>query len=266
MVVWSSNSTGQTEPKSRNPTIVLMGYAGSPRSHLEKFEEMYVDMGYRTICAILPQKLLFSYDIPGIQLSALKLAREIEDSGAESIVAHCFSNNGVALYQQLYNQLHQREGKGLIKGLILDSGPGPIGIYDNLLKRNFKDKQSWMFFPFALFGINAANRVGLIENFKQIYQQLRALRVNWPLYRSVPFTGKFMSEVEAGTWPVLLLYSKEDAMMPWNYISRIGEIQGTRRRVSSQLFQGSGHVAHFKVHPQLYQQTVKTFLQGLDKP
>ena len=37
-------------------------------------------LGYRTVCAILPQKLLFNYDIPGIQLSALKLAKEIEGS------------------------------------------------------------------------------------------------------------------------------------------------------------------------------------------
>ena len=37
------------------------------------------------------------------------------------------------------------------------------------------------------------------------------------------------------------------------------------RRVESHLFQGSGHVAHFKRHPKLYTQLVQTFMDSVEQ-
>ena len=112
----------------------------------------------------------------------------------------------------------------LIKGLILDSGPGPMGLFD-VTFNSFFNNQSFMALPLYLFAVNAANKVELKENLNQVKYQLGKLSHSRSLYKSVPWTGRFMSYNEKGSWPVLFLYSKEDRMMPWKYIQRVIAMQ-----------------------------------------
>jgi hypothetical protein len=218
MAIWR-NKVEKTERAA--PTVVLFGYAGSPRSHLEKFETLYTSLGYSSVCCILPHKSLFAFNIPDIQKCARRVLQEVESSGAETIVAHCFSNNGVALYQQSYSILEaEHRAEGFIKGLILDSGPGPMGLRDNVLRRIFNDKQGYFVMPFAMFIVNSSNKVPLADNLKAVIQQLRSVIQNVKMYKHIPWPGLFIKTQEKGSWPALVLYSKADALLNWRYTRR----------------------------------------------
>ena len=64
MLIWRNEAA---ERGRISPTVVLFGYAGSPKSHLEKYETLYTSLGYNSVCCILPHKELFAYNIPEIQ-------------------------------------------------------------------------------------------------------------------------------------------------------------------------------------------------------
>ncbi|XP_023333025.1 transmembrane protein 53-like isoform X1 [Eurytemora carolleeae] len=261
MLIWRNEAA---ERGRISPTVVLFGYAGSPKSHLEKYETLYTSLGYNSVCCILPHKELFAYNIPEIQKCAEKVLSVIESSGAQNIVAHCFSNNGIALYQQTYTILNtQKRAECYIKGLILDSGPGPMGLRDNVLKRIFNDKQGRIFLPIALFFVNAANKIPFAENIKSIIEQCRSLKSNFKENSHVPWTGLFMKTQEKGTWPVLFLYSKADTLMPWKYVAGVVQRLKPHRTVYENRFEKSGHVAHFKTYPEEYTAAIKKFLNSI---
>ena len=67
----------------------------------------------------------------------------------------------------------ERQIVNFVKGLILDSGPGPMGAYDHYMGSNFRHTQHPVFMPLAVFLINRANGVRLAENMAQITDQLR---------------------------------------------------------------------------------------------
>lgn len=262
--LWTMQPKIASSPSSDSPTLVLFGYAGSSRSQLEKYGGLYSELGYRSISSILPHRYIFSYDIPAIRNCAEQVLDEIDASSSSSIVCHCFSNNGVAMYQQLFTLLQEQgRSKDFIKGLIIDSAPGPMGTLDNALKTTFFNNQSFLFLPLAMLGVNAANRMPLSENLGMVKLQLGRLLHNYK-YKSTPWTGRFMSYHERGHWPALFFYSKEDQLMPWKYVKKVIAMQqSTNRRVEWQLFEKSGHVAHYKNHPDLYTKLVKEFMQSL---
>ncbi|XP_023333027.1 uncharacterized protein LOC111704882 isoform X3 [Eurytemora carolleeae] len=212
MLIWRNEAA---ERGRISPTVVLFGYAGSPKSHLEKYETLYTSLGYNSVCCILPHKELFAYNIPEIQ------------------------------------------------GLILDSGPGPMGLRDNVLKRIFNDKQGRIFLPIALFFVNAANKIPFAENIKSIIEQCRSLKSNFKENSHVPWTGLFMKTQEKGTWPVLFLYSKADTLMPWKYVAGVVQRLKPHRTVYENRFEKSGHVAHFKTYPEEYTAAIKKFLNSI---
>ena len=146
----------------------------------------------------------------------------------------------------------------------MDSGPSPMGILDNVLQTSFFNNQSFLCLPFHMFGVNAANRMNIKENLRLVKHQISQFPRTYPRNRNVPWTGRFVSYHEKGDWPILFLYSKEDKLLSWKYLELVIKTKkSTDRRVESHLFDGSGHVAHFKRHPALYTQLVKTFIQSV---
>jgi len=261
--IWQSTPVNSS-PSS--PTVILLGYAGSPKHHLTKFEDLYNNLGYRSISSIMPHKHIFEYDVASIRDCAIQVLDKIQENEADKIVIHAFSNNGIIMYQHLYNILQQQNKMDLFKGLILDSGPGPMSLRDNYFKKNYKDNQTKSFLPIALYSVNAANKVPLSENIKQVKATLKVLGKNFAAYKNVPWTGAFLTHHEQGTWPLLLLYSKEDVLMPYTYLERMLEHQKSRnpdRQIISNKFVGSGHVAHYKKFPDQYVSLVQNFLKSL---
>ena len=103
----------------------------------------------------------------------------------------------------------------------------------------------------------------------------RALARTLPLQGKVPWVGPYLKYLDPHPWPTLFLASKKgathpspsqpllppDAQIPWRYIASVAELQAGRGRDARLvLFPASGHVAHMKVHPELYQREVEAFL------
>jgi len=256
---------------AKDPTILLLGYAGSPKKNLVKYEKLYTDLGYRSISTIMPHTYIFHYDVTKIRETANRVLDQIDQTGSENVVVHAFSNNGVVVYQHMYHILQKYNRLHLIKGLIMDSGPGPMRIRDIFMNRDYKDDPSSglpnpSFLLSSLLLVNSANKVPLLENLSNICDQLRVLPKNYKENKEIPWTGPFITHHEKGSWPLLLLYSKEDKLMPYTYIDRLLKFQRERnseRRIESNLFVGSGHVAHYKQFPEQYTQIVHSFIQSL---
>jgi len=260
--IWECNPDGA----AAEPTILLFGYAGSPKKNLLKYQKLYSDLGYRSISTILPHHYIFHYDIAKIRDTASRVVEQITKTGNEKVVVHAFSNNGAIAYQHMYCILQEYNKLHMIKGLIMDSGPGPLGIRDNILKRDYIDNTNPAFLAYGLLSVNSANGVALLDNLRNVRDQLRVLPKKFKENKNIPGPGTFLTHHEKGSWPLLMLYSKEDQFIPHTYIERILQHQRKRnseRRIESNLFAGSGHVAHFSKFPEQYKQIVNAFIQSL---
>jgi len=188
------------------------------------------------------------------------------------LLCHSFSNNGGALYQQLVEVVAE-EGGLQIAGAVFDSAPGPIhlmelaatllgpgntlGAYRRLgdlgIQRPLLQAAYWL--------VNTVNGLPLRERLREASQQRRALARTLPLHGKVPWVGPYLKYLDPHPWPTLFLASKKDAQIPWRYIASVAELQAGRGRDARLvLFPASGHVAHLKVHPELYQREVEAFL------
>ena len=85
-----------------------------------------------------------------------------------------------------------------------------------------------------------------------------------PVHSQVPWCGSFLKYEDTNPWPTLFLASKKDRQIPWSYVDSVMKEQERRgRKTKLFLFPSSGHVAHLKVHPELYKQEVSAFLQSI---
>ena len=73
--IWQSTPVNSS-PSS--PTVILLGYAGSPKHHLTKFEDLYNNLGYRSISSIMPHKHIFEYDVASIRDCASQVLDKIQ--------------------------------------------------------------------------------------------------------------------------------------------------------------------------------------------
>ena len=66
---------------------------------------------------------------------------------------------------------------------------------------------------------------------------------------------------DRGEWPLMFVYSERDPLVPWRFVSSVAaETRRRGRRVEEWRLQDTGHVNHFKKHPEEYRDRVATFL------
>ena len=80
--IWEYNPYGA----AAEPTILLFGYAGSPKKNLLKYEKLYSDLGYRSISTILHHTYLFNYDVAKIRETASRVVEQITQTGSEVLI------------------------------------------------------------------------------------------------------------------------------------------------------------------------------------
>ena len=192
--------------KTRPPaSVVVFGFAGSPKSQLEKMSGVYTEQGHRTLYCVLPQMVTFTYDMRKIRSCAGQVLQKLEEQGVGEVVCHSLSNNGGVLYQQ-FTQMAKEKGSVKIKvitfnviiiilgsnkivysfsqGAVFDSSPGPLGLQN--VQRYFQldgfatgiekwvtRRQTPTFLPFHLFGVDMANRVPILTAIGNVKKQLR---------------------------------------------------------------------------------------------
>ena len=191
--------------KTRPPaSVVVFGFAGSPKSQLEKMSGVYTEQGHMTLYCVLPQMVTFTYDMRKIRSCAGQVLQKLEEQGVGEVVCHSLSNNGGVLYQQ-FTQMAKEKGSVTIKvitfnifpifldivmlifssqGAVFDSSPGPLGLqnvqrylqldgFATGIEKWVTRRQTPIFLPFHLFGVEMANRVPILTAFGNVKKQLR---------------------------------------------------------------------------------------------
>jgi len=262
-----------TESQKKLPTVLVFGFAGSHKNQIMPFNELYNRFGYSTISCILPCEYLFHYDIPKIHQCADAVIDRLQKENIDEVVIHTLSGNGAALYQH-FNQRIEQQKKLEIKGAIFDSGPNPMAwlaqLPIGLEKVKFMEK-SRIFLHVAHLGTMLSNeRTTFGDMARAMVHQHRELSKNWKLYKSTPWNGQYMLDVERKTWPLLFLFSKTDLFVNFRFVRLIAETHRKRgRQVSTTEFPlkltryPNTHVAHLKLYPDMYSQDVHKFLKSL---
>ena len=80
---------------------------------------------------------------------------------------------------------------------------------------------------------------------------------------NVSWMGYWVKHQDRGGWPLLFIHSERDPLIPWRFVSSVvAENRGRGRRVEEWRLQDTGHVDHFKRHPEEYRERVATFLDS----
>ena len=112
--------------------------------------------------------------------------------------------------------------------------------------------------------VNKVNGASFGEILSASRLQKSDLQRTWHLHSQVPWCGSFLKYEDTNPWPTLFLASKKDRQIPWSYVDSVMKEQERKgRKTKLFLFPRSGHVAHLKVHPELYKQEVSAFLQSI---
>ena len=160
-----------------------------------------------------------------------------------------------------------------IVGTVLDSGPGPATLIWNMPAARLDqcDESQWRpgpgpwpprrtFLAVSYFFINWVNRRSLRDIFTLGIAQLKDLQKKPD---NVSWMGYWVKHQDRGGWPLLFIHSERDPLIPWRFVSSVvAENRGRGRRVEEWRLQDTGHVDHFKRHPEEYRERVAAFLDS----
>ncbi|KAG6002627.1 hypothetical protein E4U21_002933 [Claviceps maximensis] len=262
---------GQAIPPQHehDPTTVLIyGWGDGLPKHVAK----YVD-GFRILFPYANQvvvlspisKALFSdlrqrtdHMLPVLNLvfpSTQSLDSDDHDHHHARILVHTMSNTGAVNFAatlNAYNQTYSRPMPHQL--LILDSTPGSTHLSRDNLSRWSRamalSTAAWFPWPFVLTQM-AWGVFLLLHTLVDGYLMGRQSAGAWSIWA---VNQGHLESIDARR---LYLYGREDDLIPWEDIEQ--HLAETRRlgwEVDAEVFEGSGHVGHMRLHPEQYWGTV----------
>ena len=160
-----------------------------------------------------------------------------------------------------------------LSACVIDSAPSPLTVWPyyaqwlNWKALNYMDVP--LLFPLVFLPIVYGYFDKTLRNqsfLKSIWRT--AIMAPWSFYYYMKYGpnawgGQYLRNIENENWPLLFLYSVQDNQMPHTYIDGIIDVKRTQnpmRLISSQKFQKSSHVSHFRKYPEEYKGKVEEFL------
>ncbi|KAF3698939.1 Transmembrane protein 53 [Channa argus] len=241
---------------TKEPVVILLGWAGCKDKHLNKYSSIYNEQGCVTIRYTAPLKTVFiseSFGYRELRSTALKLLEILYDYEVENspIFFHIFSNGGFMLYRYIVELLHSdKQFNSLcVIGAVVDSAPGSGNVRGALraLRATLGPKISPLL-RYVLFGLFAVTvfllRVVLYPLTKYIHKNhYDAMRESPP------------------TWPHFCLYSGADQVIRHRDVKLFVEtLKHKGVPVDSFDFVSSAHVSHFRDFPDQYTLKCRDFL------
>ena len=105
-LIWHSEAK---QPKPLNTSVLVLGWAGSKRPHVEKYSNLFSNtFGLNSFSCILPMPDFMSYDHEAQAQLTRQFLREVCDrsrEGKTNLVIHSLSNNGFSVYQHIVHQV-----------------------------------------------------------------------------------------------------------------------------------------------------------------
>lgn len=241
---------------TKEPVVILLGWAGCRDKHLSKYSSIYNQQGCVTIRYTAPLKTVFiseSFGYKELSSTALKLLEILYDYEVENspIFFHVFSNGGFMLYRYISELLHSdKQFSSLcVVGALVDSAPGSANVRGALraLRATLGPK------------ISPVLRYVLLALFAVTVFLLRI--VLYPLTKYIHKNHYDAVQDRPPAWPHLHLYSRADQVI------RHGDIQlfvETLRQKGVPVdvfdFVSSPHVGHFRDFPEQYACKCRDFL------
>ncbi|KAL0966071.1 hypothetical protein UPYG_G00290530 [Umbra pygmaea] len=242
--------------ETKEPVVILLGWAGCRDKHLTKYSSIYNKQGCVTIRYTAPLKTVFVSEPFGykeLSNTAKKLLEILYDYDVENspILFHVFSNGGFMLYRYIVELLHSHKQFSTlcIVGAVVDSAPGSGNVRGALraLKATLGPKINIMlrFVLLALFAVTVfLLRVVLYPLTKYIH------RNHFDAFRDHP-----------PSWPQLYLYSTADQVICFTDVElMVRALKGKGISVESIDFKTSSHVSHFRDFPEEYSKLCLDFL------
>ncbi|KAG7260137.1 hypothetical protein CRUP_019487 [Coryphaenoides rupestris] len=244
---------------TKEPVVVLLGWAGCKDKHISKYSSIYNEQGCVTVRYTAQLKAVFiseSFGFKELSGTALKLLEVLYDYEVESspILFHVFSNGGFMLYRYVVELLHSHRRPPRFRslrvlGAVVDSAPGSANVRGALRALD------------ATLGprINPALWCVLMALFATAVFLLRV--VLYPVTKYVHRNHYDAMRDGPPPWPQLYLYSRADRVIRHTDVE---DMVGAMRRhgvpVQSVDFGTSAHVCHFRDFPVEYARRCRDFL------
>lgn len=253
---------------TKEPVVILLGWAGCKDKHLCKYSSIYNEQGCVTIRYTAPLKTVFiseSFGYKELSSTALKLLEILYDYEVENspIFFHIFSNGGFMLYRYIIDFLHNDKQFSSLRviGALVDSAPGSGNVRGALraLAATLGPK------------ITPVLRYVLLALFAVTVFLLRV--VLYPLTKYIHKNHYDAVQEKPPAWPHFYLYSRADQVIRHEDIEVF--VETLKRKgvpVDSFDFVSSPHVGHLREFPEQYALKCRDFLvacmkelEGTDK-
>ncbi|XP_026169280.1 transmembrane protein 53 [Mastacembelus armatus] len=246
---------------TKEPVVILLGWAGCKDKHLSKYSSIYNEQGCVTIRYTAPLKTVFiseSFGYKELSSTALKLLEVLYDYEVENspIFFHIFSNGGFMLYRYIVELLYSdKQFSSLcVIGAVVDSAPGSGNVRGALraLMATLGPK------------ISPVLRYFLLALFAVAVFLLRV--VLYPLTKYIHKNHYDAVKERPPAWPQFYLYSSADQVIRHRDIRIFIEtLKQKGITVDSFDFVSSPHVSHFQEFPEQYALKCRDFLAACMK-
>ncbi|XP_073347300.1 transmembrane protein 53 [Pagrus major] len=246
---------------TKEPVVILLGWAGCKDKHLSKYSSIYNEQGCVTIRYTAPLKTVFiseSFGYKELSSTALKLLEILYDYEVENspIFFHIFSNGGFMLYRYIAELLHSdKQFSSLcVVGAVVDSAPGSGNVRGALraLRATLGPK------------ISPVLRYVLLALFAVTVFLLRV--VLYPLTKYVHKNHYDAVQERPPAWPHFFMFSRDDQVIRHRDVEVfVGSLKQKGVPVDCFDFGTSPHVGHFRDFPEEYALKCRDFLVGCMK-
>mmetsp|Transcript_20636 Transcript_20636/g.65851 ORF Transcript_20636/g.65851 Transcript_20636/m.65851 type:complete len:261 (-) Transcript_20636:2505-3287(-) len=255
--------------------MVVLGWWMSKPAHVHKYAQLF---GQHTGVRAVVQETMTTEELllrPLRDKAARRVIRHIakarrkvaeEDGEAPRIVFHAFSNNGALLFQSVQSQL-PHDMSSAVAGTVFDSCPGDLTL--NVWVGAVRDA------PLSPAVTSAAGGAGILGflalrlavGSTVTFAKLVAAGLIGSKVLEYAITKRYHDEFVGVPLrcPQLFLFSNEDTLVS---SARVEDLARRRQEagvpnVRLHRFNGSGHVAHFREHPEEYRDVVFGFLDTM---
>ncbi|KAL6104824.1 tmem53 [Pungitius sinensis] len=241
---------------TKEPVVILLGWAGCKDKHLSKYSSIYNEQGCVTLRYTAPLKTVFiseSFGYKELSSTALKLLEVLYDYEVENspVFFHVFSNGGFMLYRYIIELLHSdKQFSSLcVIGALVDSAPGSGNVRGAL--RALTATLGPEITPFL--------RYVLLALFAVTVFLLRV--VLYPLTRSFHKNHYDAVRDRPPVWPHFYLYSRADQVIRHRDVEVfVDALKQKGARAERFDFVSSPHVGHFRDFPEQYALKCRGFL------
>ena len=238
--------------QEERPVVVLLGWAGCKDRYLAKYSAMYEEKGCITLRYTAPVECLF-WRRDKMPYIGKRLIQVITDKSLDQypIFFHVFSNGGAFLYQHVSLAMQQANTPLKVKGVIFDSAPG-----ERRLTALFK-AISAIIGGHPVLNIPMSFFITIFLSVLWFFEVIaHAFGLGYPVQ-----TNPIALAEEAYSWPQLFLYSNTDTLIPASDVEKFASRRAERGvRVQLVLFTNSPHVKHYTTYPDVYVNTVCSFM------